>query len=67
MEKALQLYTASAKTEDNILGPKFHYDDHAGYILDTTQLDLNQSTKLAPDGQTALIPQPGDDPDNPLD
>lgn len=37
-----------------------------GYILDATQLAPDVSVKLAHDGQTVLIPQPSDDPDDPL-
>ena len=37
-----------------------------GYILDADRLDDDKVYKLAKDGRTVLIPQPSDDPNDPL-
>ncbi|KAL8665818.1 MAG: hypothetical protein Q9202_001940 [Teloschistes flavicans] len=37
-----------------------------GYILDAAQLDSDVLAKLAADGQTVLVPQPSDNPNDPL-
>lgn len=41
-------------------------DSLGGYVLDATQLSSHDLVKLAPDGKTVLIPQPSDDPNDPL-
>lgn len=55
----------STETGSRALDSELPYDND-GYILDATQLDPSQSAKLARDGQTVLIPQPSDNPDDPL-
>lgn len=37
-----------------------------GYILDVAQLDFDVLAKLAADGQTVLVPQPSNNPNDPL-
>lgn len=37
-----------------------------GYFLNASDLDAGRSYKLAADGATVLIPQPSDDPNDPL-
>jgi hypothetical protein len=53
-------------TLENEKGPAIH--DAHGYVLDTEGGDLSgaNNTKLAKDGHTILIPQPSDDPEDPL-
>ena len=41
-------------------------DMHDGYILDVNQIRGGKAPKLAPDNRTVLIPQPSDDPNDPL-
>jgi len=41
------------------------HDEQEGYVVDTAD-DSHQDLKLAPDGHTILIPQPSDDPHDPL-
>ncbi|KAL9607898.1 MAG: hypothetical protein Q9167_007236 [Letrouitia subvulpina] len=42
------------------------YESLGGYVLDASQLSSHDSLKLAADGKTVLIPQPSDDPNDPL-
>ena len=41
-------------------------DMHDGYILDVNQIQDGKPPKLAADSRTVLIPQPSDDPNDPL-
>lgn len=44
------------------------YGDHGAHVLDVNQLEGDEkgTVKTAKDGQTVLIPQPSDDPNDPL-
>ncbi|KAL9027814.1 MAG: hypothetical protein Q9180_007272, partial [Flavoplaca navasiana] len=64
--KESQSATEYAEPEAQTLDTEIHYDDSEGYILDVNQLGPNVSSKIAPDGQTVLIPQPNDSLDDPL-
>ena len=44
-----------------------HQDEpQDGYVLDVQWLEADQAPKLASDHRTVLIPQPSDDPNDPL-
>ncbi|KAL8998443.1 MAG: hypothetical protein Q9169_002480 [Polycauliona sp. 2 TL-2023] len=66
METDLHVVKEYAETEGQTLDPELRYDDSEGYILDVNQIGPDLSTKTASDGQTVLIPQPSDDPNDPL-
>lgn len=51
---------ASARGVENI----HEYNEREGYLIDSA--DHNDTIKLARDGHTRLIPQPSDDPNDPL-
>jgi len=40
--------------------------EREGYVLDVKNVHSSKDLKLAPDGHTVLIPQPSDDPHDPL-
>ncbi len=51
------------------LGETVIADQHGtveGYVLEAGAKDLNENAKLASDGHTVLVPQPSDDPNDPL-
>ena len=58
--------TVQADAEIRSLDKDLQYDVHSGYVLDAARLGQNDATKLSPDGRTILIPQPSDDPNDPL-
>ncbi|KAL8895758.1 MAG: hypothetical protein Q9207_008027, partial [Kuettlingeria erythrocarpa] len=63
VEKAPRTITRSTQADVEASNTQVPQD---GYILDATQLAPDVSVKLAHDGQTVLIPQPSEDPDDPL-
>ncbi|KAL8930413.1 MAG: hypothetical protein Q9208_000597 [Pyrenodesmia sp. 3 TL-2023] len=66
VEKAPRSIQRFTRTEVEASDTEVLHTGNDGYILDVTQLAPNVSVKLAHDGQTVLIPQPSDDPDDPL-
>ena len=65
-EKSPQSGTINADAESRSLGPNLQYNSHGGYVLDAARLGQNDATKLSRDQRTILIPQPSDDPNDPL-
>ena len=58
--------TIHANAESRELDTDLQYGSHSGYVLDATRLNQNDTTKLSRDKRMILIPQPGDDPNDPL-
>ena len=58
--------TIQADAESRSLDTDLQYDGHSGYVLDAARLGQNDATKLSRDQRTILIPQPSDDPNDPL-
>ena len=65
-EKSSQRDTITADAESRSLDPDLQYHSHDGYVLDAARLSQNDATKLSRDQRTILIPQPSDDPNDPL-
>ncbi|MDI1488690.1 MAG: hypothetical protein OHK93_007966 [Ramalina farinacea] len=51
---------------DPPLGKIDHVEEKNGYILDATQVDSAEGLKTSRDGHNILIPQPSEDPNDPL-
>lgn len=51
---------------DPPLGKIDHVEEKNGYILDATQIDSAEGLKTSRDGHNFLIPQPSEDPNDPL-
>lgn len=65
-EKSPRPDTIYADAESRSSDPDLPYNGHGGYVLDAARLSQGDATKLSPDGRTILIPQPCDDPNDPL-
>ena len=51
-----QIYTRDARSSDQ----------NEGYLVDATRLDSNEGLKTSSDGRHILIPQPTEDPNDPV-
>ncbi|KAK3371047.1 major facilitator superfamily domain-containing protein [Lasiosphaeria ovina] len=59
--------TAAAHSEFQTKTERLHeFHESEGYIIDAAALEGGAGVKLASDGHTRLIPQPSDDPQDPL-
>ena len=65
-EKSPQPDTIHADAESRSIEQDLQYDSHNGYVLDAARLSQNDAIKLSRDERTILIPQPSDDPNDPL-
>ncbi|MCJ1432689.1 hypothetical protein MMC27_002046 [Xylographa pallens] len=65
-EKQLPSPTISSSPGSTSLVDLDTAGERNGYVLDASKLDDSQVYKLASDGHTVLIPQPSDDPNDPL-
>lgn len=64
-QSSLEKANASHISDETPLPGTGTYQDSDGYIADATA-DNQGNLKLAKDGHTVLIPQPSDDPNDPL-
>ena len=65
-EKSVYSTPSPGEVDGQASNLELEHDYPDGYILDASQLGQNSSTKLARDGRTVLIPQPSNDPNDPL-
>lgn len=66
VQTAPQPTPSAPGAEGKVVETEIEHTYNDGYILDASQLSPGSSVKVAPDGRTVLIPQPSDDPDDPL-